>query len=263
MPELQKVQQSFRRSLNTYNEHAFVQLEIAQTLAKLLFENSSKQALKRVFEIGCGTGFFTKALLDKFAVQELHLNDLVAECEVVLDEIMQQYFVSQQNIWSFSAADVNQLDFDGEFDLICSSSSLQWVTDLPTLIKKMVDGLSTSGYLAISSFTSEHFQELRIINQQLGNHAQKLNYVDLAQWRILLKEQFNLQKIEEQKVTLWFDSVEDVLLHLRYTGVNGNAGHHWSQSQLKEFVHLYEIEFSRDGRLPLTYAPIFIVAEKL
>ncbi len=263
MPELHKVQQSFRRSLKTYNEHAFVQLEIAQTLAKLLFENSSKQQLKRVFEIGCGTGFFTKDLLDKFVVQELYLNDLVAECEVVLSEILREFSESQRNVWRFSAADVNQLDFDGEFDLICSSSSLQWVTNLPALLKKIVDGLSSQGCLAISSFTSEHFYELQVINQQLGSYAQELNYVDLEQWRILLKEQFDLKMIEEQKITLWFDSAEEMLLHLRYTGVNGNARQHLSQARLKEFIQLYEAEYLRDGRLPLTYAPIFIVAEKL
>ena len=263
MPELQKVQQSFRRSLRTYNEHAFVQLEIAQTLAKLLFENLSKQQLQRVFEIGCGTGFFTKALLDKFAVQELHLNDLVGECEVILDEVLREYSESQFQAWRFSAADVNQLDFDGEFDLICSSSSLQWVTDLSALLNKMVNSLSSRAYLAISSFTSGHFHELQTINQQLGSQRQELNYVDLLQWRELLEKQFDLKKIEEQKITLWFDSVEEVLLHLRYTGVNGNTGQHWSQAQLKEFVELFEAEFSQDGRLPLTYAPIFIVAEKL
>ena len=79
----------------------------------------------------------------------------------------------------------------------------------------------------------------------------------------LLEKQFDLKKIEEQKITLWFDSVQEMLLHLRYTGVNGNTRQHWSQVQLQEFVELFEAEFSQNGRLPLTYAPIFIVAEKL
>ena len=260
---MQKVQQSFRRSLKTYNEHAFVQLEIAQTLAKLLFENSSKQRFERIFEIGCGTGFFTKALLDRFAVQELCLNDLVAECEMILAEVLHAYSESQFQTWHFSAADANQLNLTGEFDLICASSSLQWVTDLPTLLNKMADSLSSQGCLAISSFTSGHFYELQTINQQLGSQRQELNYEDQLQWHELLDKQFDLKKIEEQKITLWFDSVQEMLLHLRYTGVNGNTRQHWSQVQLQEFVELFEAEFSQNGRLPLTYAPIFIVAEKL
>lgn len=260
MLELQKVQQSFRRSLRTYNEHAFVQLEIAQTLAKLLFDFSAKQQFDRVFEIGCGTGFFTKALLNKFKVQELHLNDLVGECEMVLSEELQQYSALQLKDWSFSAEDVNQLNLVERFDLICAASSLQWVENLPLLINKIIAHLSPQAFLAFSSFTSEHFHELQIINQQLGSAVQKLNYVSKSQWHELLDEQFELLSLEEQKITLWFDSVEDLLRHLRYTGVNGNSGQQWGQKHLQDFVKIYNAEFSNNGRFPLTYTPIFIVA---
>ena len=76
MLTLKKVEQSFRRSLQTYDQHAFVQLEIAQALAKILTDTKlTGRNLESVFEFGCGTGFLTKALLKQFNDKQYDLND--------------------------------------------------------------------------------------------------------------------------------------------------------------------------------------------
>lgn len=270
MSTLQKVQHSFRRSLKTYNEHAFVQLEIAQTLAKMLSEHclidgktqSTQKDFERAFEIGCGTGFLTKALLNELSVKHFCLNDLVAECEAELLEELKPFIGKQLAEWQFFEGDINQIEIAAQHDLICSASSLQWVDDLPRVLEKITQSLRSQGWLALSSFTPEHFVELRELNHAHGNSNKHLNYADVAQWQELLSEQFDVKEIQVNKITVWFDTFDELLKHLRNTGVNGNARQQWTQTSLREFEQSYQSRFAQNGRLPLSYEPIFIVAKK-
>jgi len=260
-----KVEQSFRRSLDTYDENAFVQLEIAQTLVKLLSEQCAEiNQFNRVFEIGCGTGFLTKALCQNFQVNQFELNDLVAECEQPMLNHFQSLSRHNQvdTQWEFSAGDINEHEFARNYDLICSASTLQWVFELSPLVEKIYRALSDNAWLAISSFGQEHFSELSLVNSALGYEYASLNYLDESQCRKLFANHFELKLIQENSITLWFDSFEEILMHLRNTGVNGNSRKHWNQSQLKDFAALYQSEFMSDRKLPLTYKPIYIIAQK-
>ena len=263
MPALNKIQQSFRRSLKTYDENAFVQLEIAETLIKV-FSDHCVQArhFPQVLELGCGTGFLTKALLNACSVQELYLNDLVEECEPVLVEQLRSFVGNQLGSWEFVSGDINKLNIDEQYDLVCSSSSLQWVDDLTVVLMKVASGLRSKGWLALSSFGPGHFFELNELNQSLGNKSESLNYATETQWKYLLERDFHIKSIESQTITVWFNSLEEMLKHLRNTGVNGNARQQWSQKLFTEFACSYESKFAKQGRLPLSYEPIFIIAQK-
>lgn len=273
-PQLEKVQQSFRRALKTYDDNAFVQLEIAQTLMKILAEkrdeNAQKTHFNSVFEIGCGTGFLTKALLDDFTVDHLVANDLVAECKpiinVFLSEMLSITGNKTLNSWEFVAGDINECDIKPQQDLICSASTLQWVEDVPALLEKFYENLSSNGWLALTSFGPNHFSEIHALNQENVNTGHDLNYLDISEWRNMLethiKAAFFVENIQTQSVTLWFDSFDELLRHLRNTGVNGNTRRHWSQGMKKDFAMRYEALFSQQGKLPLTYEPVYIVARK-
>lgn len=263
MPALKKIQQSFRRSLKTYDENAFVQLEVAETLSKMLSEYCAQSThFSQVLELGCGTGFLTKAILSRFTIQQLHSTDLVSECEVVLAEQLKPFLGEQLRSWEFVSADINQLNINKNHDLICSASSMQWVDDLSVVMAKIIAGLRSKGWLALSSFGPDHFSQLRELNQNFGNETSSLNYASDVQWRELLERDFEIKKIESQAMTIWFDSFHEMLQHLRNTGVNGNARQQWSQKNLSEFAYFYESTFAKQGCLPLSYEPIFIIAQK-
>ena len=263
MPALNKIQQSFRRSLKTYDENAFVQLEIAETLIKVFSGHCiHTRHFPQVLELGCGTGFLTKALLNAYSVQELYLNDLVEECEPVLVEQLRSFVGKQLHSWEFVSGDINKLNINEQYNLVCSSSSLQWVNDLPVVLMKIASCLRSKGWLVLSSFGSGHFFELNELNQSLGNKSLNLNYATETQWNQLLESEFEIKSIESQTITVWFDSVEEMLKHLRNTGVNGNARQQWSQKSFNEFARSYESKFAKQGRLPLSYEPIFIIAQK-
>ena len=262
---LEKVHQSFSRSLKTYDDNAFVQLEIAQTLVKILLDELAKgdqvRQFESVFEIGCGTGFLTKALLDNCDVKQLLLNDLVGDCELVIENMISDLQINNVS-WGFLAGDVNTIPLPDKYDLVCSSSTLQWVNDMPALLNKLDQCLLPDGWLMLSSFGTQHFHQLREIALEMGNNNNDLSYFDQDDWGSLLGERFILKNMQSHTVTLMFDSVEEVLKHLRSTGVNGNARRQWSLSRMKKFVQLYSSMFAQNGQYPLSYEPVYILAKK-
>ncbi len=278
--KLAKVQRSFRRSLKTYDENAFVQLEIAQTLIKMLCESflQHKQVMhfERVFEVGCGTGFLTKALLENFDINHIVLNDLVAECEPIIttllsglsidtavpDGIHKKIEKMPQLKWEFIASDINACEIPDKQNLICSASTLQWMSDIPSLLESFHTSLSDDGWLALTSFGPNHFSELRELNRQMDNESHALNYISEQEWLMKLATKFSVQDIQTYRITLWFDSFDELLKHLRNTGVNGNARKQWNQGMMQGFAEKYESLFAQKGKLPLSYEPLYIIAKK-
>ncbi|MGH1426759.1 MAG: malonyl-ACP O-methyltransferase BioC [Arenicella sp.] len=262
---LEKVHQSFSRSLKTYDDNAFVQLEIAQTLVKILLDEfaSNEQAavFESAFEIGCGTGFLTKALLENCEVKKLLLNDLVEDCEPVVEHMISKVLGSDLS-WDFLAGDVNTLPLPGNHHLVCSASALQWVNNMSALLLRLEQCLAPNGWLLLSSFSTRHFSQLREISVEMKNTSHDLTYLNHDDWRDLLDERFVVKNIQTHTITLTFDSVEDVLRHLRNTGVNGNARQQWSPARMKQFVQLYTSKFAQNGQYPLSYEPIYIFAQK-
>ncbi|MDB4512281.1 hypothetical protein N9060_02340, partial [Arenicella sp.] len=131
------------------------------------------------------------------------------------------------------------------------------------LLNNLTDCIAPGGYLAISSFTEDHFKELTLLQNQRGTEAsEKLNFWASDQWREHLELSFEIKIIATEEKCLWFNSVRELLLHLRLTGVNGNARHTWNKQSLSKFEADYRDNFELDGRVPLTYQPIYIIARK-
>ena len=90
-----------------------------------------------------------------------------------------------------------------------------------------------------------------------------MSYFGESEWREMLEPAFEVVKIAKEQKTVWFKSVDEVLQHLRRTGVNGNSRQQWSAGTKQQFVDCYQQMFAQDGKLPLSYQPIYIVARKV
>jgi len=223
-----KITHSFTRALASYNQEATVQKECANKLGRYL--------------INC---------------LMLVLNDLVKESYHHLPPNVQSFG------YGFIHGDIDTVKLNKFHDLICSASCVQWSKDLPSLLQKLNASLSKDGYLAISSFTKGHFNELSLLNHKLNENNPPLNYWTIEKWQEQLPSCFEIQLIKSDNKTQWFNSVRDVLLHLRLTGVNGNTRRTWHQQDLVQFEREYEDKFSVNKKIPLTYCPIYIIARKL
>lgn len=249
-----RVRQSFRRGLGSYHEHASAQARIAQRLVQLLVEQGAANRFENVMEFGCGTGHLTQALMQHFTIQHLTLNDLVAEAAPGLGALTE----ARADRTHFTFGPIETVPLPHELDLILSASTVQWVTDIPTLMARLCARLSPDGWVALSGFGMQQFHQLRC----LGSTAAAPSYIDAANWGAMLPRDVELVHVSQTPIELRFDSAIDLLRHLRNTGVNGQAEQNWSRGRLKDFDASYRRQFGQDGKLPLTYDPVWVIARK-
>lgn len=254
-PDQARVQQSFRRGLASYHDHAQVQAGIARTLAAALGAAGAPASFSHVLEFGCGTGHLTDELLQHFQINDLTLNDLVPDCAAHLQPLLAGRVTQSR----FLPGPIEALPLPAGLDLIAAASTVQWLADLPTLIHRLSDHLAPGGWLALSGFARSHFAEL----QQIGADAGAPGYLDPADWPDLLPAAMKIVHLHHETMQLTFPDAVSLLRHLRLTGVNGRARQHWTRARLAEFAQVLAPGRPKDSPLTLTYQPVYLIARKV
>jgi len=241
------VAQRFAKAGQSYSEHAIVQKQICQNLTSLLQQFCSSKML-RVFEIGCGSGNLTHLITASFQIEELILNDLYAD--------VQQHFNSQENL-KWLIGDIETLEFPQQLDMIVSGSALQWMQDLPLLLKHSNEALVDQGWLCFSTFGSQNLREIKELT------GQGLSYWSVENWNsALIQAGFEIFHLSESETQLYFDSPKAVLQHLKATGVTATAQHRWTKQTLQQFYQDYD-RFKHAEGYSLTYHPIYCIARRV
>lgn len=240
----------FTKAIATYPHESSVQQRIAHKMIDLLDCHLPSPRPQRVVEFGCGTGNYSRLLLDTLHPERLLLNDLCAEmqhpCRSLLNERV-----------SFVAGDAETVDFPIHTELITSCSTLQWFEAPGEFFRRCHQVLSERGYFAFSTFGTENMQEIR---QLTGNG---LPYLSCEALESLLTPHYQLIHTEEELIPLSFDAPMEVLRHLQSTGVTGISTASWTRASLAHFCTQYNERFAcPNGTVSLTYHPIYIIAKK-
>ncbi len=234
----------FRRSAETYHKEAFVQRQIAQHLCELVRPYVPKPV--SLLEIGCGTGFLTQEIMQHLPICSALLNDINPEMEPFIHR-----FLSEQK--KFIAADAETYPFNDNFNLIISSSAIQWFNNIKKFIFNVYSSLTKKGIIAFSTFGTKNMKEIKKIT------GISLPYPDI---RVYLKPYFRILHYEEQIFKVQFETPLSVLQHLKNTGVNGIQKTYWSIKQINSFKEEYGKLYKTEVGVSLTYHPIYIVAIK-
>ena len=241
------VAQRFAKAGQSYVEHAVVQKQISAQLFEYL-KVYCPQNLASVLEIGCGSGNLTHLLQSHFQIEQLFLNDLYADVD--------QHFSTIENI-AWLIGDIEQLTLPQSLDAVISSSALQWMTDLPTLLHRIHDALKPNAYFGFSTFGSDNLTEIKQLT------GQGLNYISLEFLKRQLEQQnFEVLLIEQEVKQIYFDHPKAVLQHLKATGVTATAkSHRWTKQSLQQFYSDYQQFYDEQG-FRLTYHPIYVIARR-
>ena len=114
------IQKRFAKNLDTYNDNAKIQKKMAERLLSFL----DRKDFNDILEIGCGTGFLTQLVNEKFSFKTYTANDIVESCEKYVKEINPKI--------NFIPADIEKAveNSDKKYDLIISNAVFQWVENL-------------------------------------------------------------------------------------------------------------------------------------
>ncbi len=246
-----RVQHSFFKSMFSYNQHAEVQARMAEELLESL-RRIHPAGFSRALEIGCGSGLSTERLLKSFPVATLYANDLVGECQIVIDDIFRQY---PHGTFTFLRGDIEAIaDLPGDLDLVLSNATFQWLHDFDGFVARLKERLKPGGLLAFSTFGPENCREIRELT---GNSLPYRSYGDVL---ASVRTHFEVIMSSEEFAPLHFASPMDVLRHLRLTGVNGvSSQKQWTKSDLAHFERAYRERFGAFERVPLTYHPLLFI----
>ena len=230
----------FAKNLKRYDENAKIQKRMAERLISFI---ESKHP-KKILEIGCGTGFLTKLISDKFNFEKFVTIDIVEDCKTYVENI-------NTNI-QFIVADVEEFikDNNEKYDLIISNASLQWVNDFENVINSLKKFLNHNGELIFSTFGTENFREIYHIT------GASLEYFSVNELQI----QFPQANIYPEIHIMAFENPKEVLKHLQLTGVNAIESIHWTKKDLIKFENGYKNLCNR--RPTLTYNPVYIKITK-
>ncbi len=241
----EKIRNAFTQSFVSYDGEAYAQRTIINHLLDTLIRNQG-DCFPCVLEIGCGTGLLTRELYRLFHPTKFVVNDL---CDVFFNP-------SWGDGITFVPGDAEQLNFDGKYDLIISSSTIQWFEDTESFLKKIEKNLSENGVIAISTFGSDNLKEIKTLTNR------GLSYYSLEKWIAIISKIFETITISQEFIPLFFETPIDILKHLKKTGVNGLNANPLSPSQVVSFCKDYKKQHMSENGLILTYHPIYIIARK-
>jgi malonyl-ACP O-methyltransferase BioC len=240
----------FAKSIDTYDNSAYAQREIAEKLAALI-SDIYPNVPETILEIGCGTGLLTKNLLPLFADAYYYLNDVNEKVEDLM------YALFPKNNFTFIGGDALSVNFPAEIDLTVSSSTLQWFDDLTVFIQKAHQSLSSEGYMFLSTFGKNNLKEIRKLT------GRGLEYSSPEILKDLFSTGFEILHLSEEEIPVSFNSSSEILSHFRQTGVNANcSGIMRTPSGLRAFCNNYDEMFSDGTKVILTYNPIYLVLKK-
>jgi malonyl-CoA O-methyltransferase len=266
MIDKQLLQKRFSFHAKTYDKYARVQKQMAdQLLAALTDLNLPASA--RILEIGCGTGYLTRVLCACFPHGEITAVDLApgmieaAKKKVPLEKV------------TFLCGDIEEMNWQGSFDLIISNATFQWLNHFDLTLKKLFSSLSAKGFILFSTFGCNTFHELHTSFRQafstltLQGKPPGQSFYSLAELQALCREALDeFDDIpcvfgNQDTVVEHFVSVKDFLTSVKKIGASNSNLSATGQrpSVLKEMMRVYEQDFRSETGVRATYHFLYML----
>jgi malonyl-CoA O-methyltransferase len=205
-----------------------------------------------ILEPGCGTGLYTRMLLDAFRDASVFGVDI--------SEAMVR--VAKRRIGDprarFAVADAEEIA-TGRYDLVTSNAVFQWFLSLPRTLARMASLLPGGGLITFSFFGPGTYAELDAAlrasalrqGAHVGARVAAAAFHSREEISEALSVVFHRWDVAERRYHQEFPTLADLLRSIRYTGTRGGgAGESWSPGKLARLEEAYR---ERDGGIKATY----------
>lgn len=253
------IEHRFSHAATTYDRHAQPQMALALRLLQALPDLMPH----RILEIGAGTGLLTRLLLDRFA--GTHVDALDSAPGMV--QFGRARFCDVSRVTWF-LGDAGHFDTGSVYSLVISNAALQWVEDLPAVLRHLSGRLDRGGCLAIGIMLSRTLEELHAIRHEIAPH--KSGTFQLPVWETVVAavRQTGLAVIEQDRALegMTYASAREFLRILHEQGVTG--GHRWpgfqplTRGELQQLVRTYQERHACAGGIAATYEYGVIIARR-
>jgi len=262
-----KVRRAFSGATSQYDTHAELQREIGRRL--LAHPEFTKLEPQSILDIGCGTGFFTRLLSDKYKKSRVFATDL-SESMVLHTQQAQPRRWPWQNKQQGAVSDAVALPFkDDSFDLVASNLALQWVPDAEAMMREMRRVLKPNGLVLFSTFGRRTLNELKQTLAQVNpEHASSvLPFPDvMSLGNSLGKMAVEAPVTDADIFTLTYPDTMALVRELKGIGasssaIQGRSGGLYGRALLRDIEAHYQEHFSEnDGRVHATFEALYAQA---
>jgi malonyl-CoA O-methyltransferase len=245
------VAEAFGRAALSYDHHAALQRDVGHQLLAMM--PLSLQG-KKVLDLGCGTGYFSKCLLERGAS---------VVCGDISNAMLEQarYRCGMEKV-SYVLCDAEAINFpDHSFDYVFSSLALQWCDDLAVPLKEIKRVLNPKGVGYFSTLLDGSLNELvqawsKVDTHQHVNRFISCNRVKLA----LAQSEATSHHLSLQTITQRYSSALDLMRDLKGIGatyVQGRSKGLVTRSSLAQVEREYRSISGNVELLPATYQVCF------
>ncbi len=216
-PLKHQVEKNFSRAVDSYNGVAKVQkMAIDMTLEVL---DQHDVTVRRVLDLGSGTGLARQPLIQRFGAEAYHALDL---------SLAMLMFAQQQDESKVNSicADIEHLPImNNAISLMFSTSTLQWCHNLDTLLVDLRRAITPDGLLVFSTFGPNTLAELRYAFAQVdgGQHVQSF----LSQQTLectLEQTGFRHISLQSSHCVIEYSHPLQLLRDIKATGANYHSG---------------------------------------
>lgn len=162
--ERETVQDNFSKAAGYYARHAHLQKETAERMARALQPWQYSVPDGPVIEVGSGTGFFTKWLVEMFPGHDIHITDAAPN---MVDHCRRE-FGGRKGL-TFEQLDAETAKWPEDSNaLITGNFVAQWFKDPSAALAKIAKSLKPGGFMLMSFPGSESFPNWRNYCLELG-----------------------------------------------------------------------------------------------
>jgi malonyl-CoA O-methyltransferase len=198
----EKIANHFNRASITYDHHCHMQQFSANKLINVLLTSITHE---RIIELGCGTGFNTKKIINHL---DFRRYDALDFAELPLSHARENIIHPNVN---FLLMDFDQLKLEAEISsLIISNMALHWSNNLKKLLTDLYALLLPEGMLAFTFPLKGSLPELK----------SRRPFLTLDETiYLLMQAQFEIMHTQQYQHITTFDSTQDAIYSLKKTGV--------------------------------------------
>ncbi|MDP2912437.1 MAG: malonyl-ACP O-methyltransferase BioC [Candidatus Omnitrophota bacterium] len=238
---------NFSRCAPVYDKYANIQAFAAMELIRELPCGDCK----RILEIGCGTGSYTRLLRERFKHAAIESVDIAEK----MVELARQKLKDSEV--KFSVEDAEKMKLDSGYDLVTSNAAIQWFESPGKAIRSYRKALNSGGILAFSVFGPLTFKELgNALGRVMTGHGLSVasrGFLSKEALEKMLAKFFRKVSVREALIKEELPCLAGLLEKIKYTGVRGlslNSHFVWSRRLLRIIEDAYKKEY---GRIIATY----------
>ena len=265
----QVIAESFSRSACRYDQAAYVQQQAGQELLVKMSDHihsgqdisqpvdarslCAQQAINVIADVGCGTGYFSRTLVQKYSPTTYMGIDLA---NGMLKVAAEKNRVLNNAVWICD--DAEQLSLaDDSVDIIFANFALQWSDNLPRLLRTFRRILKPGGWCCYTTLDAHSLYELRESWSQVDplNHINR--FYTKTDWQQAIDAEA-LHTLEYYRSThiAHFNTAKEALRSLKDIGANTVMGKHrqslTGKQRFNHFLAAYE-QYRTNKGLPITY----------